>query len=295
MTLLSEFIVNDYKLDYSETISEPQRVETRRQNKLALAALQEVRTTSLLICAITSIVNKLSRVGEQSITHDALLAHLPEPPTYMNEIADQMLDADFNSELYAAFREFRLRLEIARTLSLQFCRYPAEVCMKGGVHIDVLSGTWCLLCKAGAALLRRVHAGYQLDLGPEGSMHFFRTIDLLRSCANGHSPCVKSDGSVEVPGFIERRKEERLMVDWSAIAIVAKTAMPAQIVDLSAGGAKFVSLVVLQPSQRTSLRLPSGRTLDGVIAWTNASVNGMRFDRPLASDDPLLSEAAETG
>lgn len=57
---------------------------------------------------------------------------------------------------------------------------------------------------------------------------------------------------------------------------------------ISRTGVKLDRAFGLQPGDAVSVKLPSQEKLAGVVEWSVAGFCGIRFDQPLAEDDPAL-------
>ena len=62
--------------------------------------------------------------------------------------------------------------------------------------------------------------------------------------------------------------------------------------DISAGGVKIQNAFGLVPGDPIKLELLTRRTLEGEIVWSLPPYCGVKFDTPLATDDPLLTMMA---
>lgn len=62
--------------------------------------------------------------------------------------------------------------------------------------------------------------------------------------------------------------------------------------DISAGGVKIQNAFGLVPGDPITLELLTRRTLEGEVAWSVPPYCGIKFNTPLASDDPLLTMTA---
>jgi len=60
--------------------------------------------------------------------------------------------------------------------------------------------------------------------------------------------------------------------------------------DISRGEIKLDRAFGLKPGDSVSIELLSRRILKGTVAWSIAAFCGIKFDQPLAEDDPALME-----
>jgi hypothetical protein len=62
--------------------------------------------------------------------------------------------------------------------------------------------------------------------------------------------------------------------------------------DISAGGVKIQNAFGLVPGDPITLEFLTRRKIEGEIAWSVPPYCGVKFNAPLASDDPMLTMTA---
>ena len=264
----------------------------------SLSHLQEQRIVTLLahdtlsiglrIAAVTSVINRLERDPADFSWQDILVAHLPISTSGSVALAGQLVCSDVNTDILVELQDVQSRLHTANALTLSFCRFPAEQRYKGGVHIEVLVGTWRDLCEATVAVISGLQSSPSFDRQSFSSKHATTARDLLSSCANGGSPCVMEDGSLEIPGIAERRRHQRWLVEWPISILLGPTTEEALLVNISAGGFCIITTEPLRIGEVLRFLTHSGRELGGQVAWSKARYHGIKFSQPLDSADPLL-------
>lgn len=261
-----------------------------RERRLATLLLSELQSLALLLCAATSVVNRLEE-NISGVSQDALVAYLPPEPCTSIELAGRLVETNLDTHILSDLQEFHARLATARSMTLRFDKYPAELRHKGGVHIEALAGIWRDLCEQMTELMRALQSVTPNDQSSSYSLHWTRTLRLLSVCANGGSPCVMPDGSVEVPGLVERRRQKRWMVDWPVMLALGPMDVEATIVNISVGGFCLRTSETLRCSEWIYVELQVDRRLSGQVAWSKGQTYGIQFATPLAAEDPIIIAA----
>lgn len=257
--------------------------------RLVFLVRNELQSQGYLIAAVGSLANMLAA----GIEADAgvLLAYLPPEAHSTIALLDKLIGADLPPAVLGDLQEVVSRLESARTMTKAFCREHTTEAVRGGVHVDVLAGAWRDLGECAATLLGML-SGH--TSGSAQTEHASRVIALLTEVANGHSPCVRPDGSVEIPGWAERRREQRWVVDWPVRVSAPGGFAPARILNLSRNGLCLSTEVLLRHLETVSIEASPGRRLPGQVMWSKGNRHGVRLFMSLAASDPLIV-AARTG
>ena len=268
----------------------------------ASAIRSEVRTVKLLlaevtvlgrhISAVTSIVNAMEADGVTRHLHDALLTYRPADPIVSTALAAKLLDTNVAIDVLERLQEFHARLTLALGMTVAFCRNPRDIRHKGGVHIEVLAGAWRDLSSHTSSLLGslRVCAG-QCET-PDASRDRSDIAVILSTCAKGGSPCLTRDGSIEVPGMAERRKETRWPVDWCAMVLLGPSDVEATVLNISLSGICLrLDEGEVTIGQTICMALAGGRRLVGTVVWCRRELYGFRLSVPLLDGDPIVLAA----
>ncbi len=286
--------------DYSDSVDfQPSpRVErssvqlaANHEHRLLLLLLNEVQNLAPLMIAASSVANRLLQGSSGGLSEQSLLAFLPPDPKPSRALANQLVQSGVSTELLAHVQEFHARLGTARAMTISFCQFPAEVRHKGGVHVEVLSGVWGALCKHTSILIDALLAVVEPNAHSSSMTHLARAVALLSTCAKGGSPCVQDDGSVEIPGWAERREHTRWLVDWPAILHLGPSDASAQLVNISLTGLCLTTREPLRTLETISVDIGPGRCLAAQVMWSIGETYGMRFSEPLDPMDPIAVEA----
>ena len=208
----------------------------RSEVRILKLLLAEVTILGRHISSVTSIVNAMEADGATRHLHDALLTYRPADPIVSTALAAKLLDTNVAIDVLEQLQEFHARLTLALTMTVAFCRNPRDMRHKGGVHIEVLAGAWRDLSRHAASLLEALRVAAGEGETPDALRDRSDIAIILSKCANGGSPCVKLDGSIEVPGMAERRKETRWPVDWGATVLLGPSDVEATVLNISHSG-----------------------------------------------------------
>lgn len=261
----------------------------RHEERVLALLLDAIDTHGLLISATASIANRLDQQTSHYLSQSSLLAYMPEEPDLSVELSRQLIGSALSSACLADLQEFHSRLATARCMTLAFCRYPDGERHKGGVHIEVLSGVWRDLCEHTIAVVRALRlATHEMD---RRSWSSFRSTALLSACANGRSPCILDDGTVEIKGWIERRRHARWTVDWTVRLLNGPDTAIAQIINISLSGFALVTKEPLRVSEQICVAFRNGERLSGTVQWVRGDQYGIQFATPMHFTDPIAAAA----
>ena len=262
-------------------------VDTARVLAIALA---EIETLGRLIGATTSVVIAMES-NDANPYRKALLAYLPPAPELTIGLAAKLVETTFDVAILECLNEFHSRLNLARSMTVSFCRSSGDRRQNGGIHIEVLSGAWRELSAKTAWLIEVLRCSDAMGVSLTSRRKGSDVLSILAACANGQSPCVMKDGSIEVPGLAERRQEIRWTVDWSAKILLGPSEAEACIRDISCGGACLRTSELLRVGEGICIQASFGRILAGVIVWKSGDDYGIRFVVRLAADDLIVLAA----
>ncbi len=105
-----------------------------------------------------------------------------------------------------------------------------------------------------------------------------RITEVLRGVALGRWPCVRIDGAVIVPGWIERRNQQRRDVSIPAQLQANGDLQRIRVRDISAGGIGIEGDNTLRPGDKVSIKLDCGAQVPGVTMWSRDGRAGVKLD-----------------
>ncbi len=135
--------------------------------------------------------------------------------------------------------------------------------------------------------------GLEVAASAVGSTHFARNGVLLRGLlydvGEGRAPLVDRAGRMQVPELPQRRVPMRKRVSMPCVVECKGKEHRAVVTNISAGGAGLENVPGL--TARSTVVVEIGeRCMSGRIVWQSGKSAGIRFDRPLKEDDPLLAD-----
>ncbi len=113
---------------------------------------------------------------------------------------------------------------------------------------------------------------------------------LVKSIGSGGSPCVRADGQVLIPGWLDRRRGRRIPVGISVRVDCGRGHQRVTLSDISPTGAGLTSCPSLKTGSFVAIELPNGRRLEGHAAWSYANSIGIQFTNPIDDTDPVFSD-----
>lgn len=262
-------------------------VKAQRQ-ALERCLLDEFYAAAKLLVALTSILN--ARAAARRLQSIASVAAFmgPEPVIFSAVAAGSAARFD-RVELTANLQEFYARLSFARALgpwALDAGGNDAPISFELRQLIDV----WQRVCSAANVVC---HQLYDIENNaPQSRRDQLVSIhEMIKSAQHGASPCVRLDGTIFVPGWLDERRQPRRLLGWPVWLEVAKTCEAAILKDVSTGGVGLESCQARAIGTAINVHLPSARVLQAVVTWSQAGRLGAKFLQPLTLDDPVLTGA----
>jgi hypothetical protein len=114
------------------------------------------------------------------------------------------------------------------------------------------------------------------------------TLELVRMASQGGWPCITRTGQVSIPGWAERRDEQRVALNVPVSVTSGPANFPAIVENATVAGLGLASAVGVKEGAELSVHLPDGRTVTGLVRWARSGKLGVRLLKPLQSEDPLL-------
>ena len=266
---------------------------TADAHRMLCAVASEIASLAGSIAAAASIVNTLP--GSTPTSMAALTTNLPPEAIVYRAVLPRLAAANLPVDVFAEIQHFHVRLDYARNAAIAYGNANADAgsTVRGGaVHVDVLVSAWRDLCAASIALIELLARHCRQEGETRWTTGLLdRGKDMLALAASGASPCVMSDGSVEVPGIAERRQHARYPVSWPAGMLAGGQMLPVRIDDVSLGGLGIsgsTAAVTLGDNVIVELL---GRLLSGRISWAVGRRFGVELAVPLKQNDSIIETA----
>ena len=128
--------------------------------------------------------------------------------------------------------------------------------------------------------------------GPIEDWKLANVKQLLDAASRCESPCVKDDGSVFVPDWLDRRQAVRYRTNIRVWLEFDGDRCQATVQDISISGMGLACQNALSAGTVITARLQNDRELVGRIVWAGNAKLGVSFLMPLAPNDPLVSGVA---
>lgn len=258
--------------------------------RLAVMLRGELANASALIAAAASLMNAIERGSTGSAAARALSVFVPPPSASVRKGIDALFTENVDLDVHECLLTYGARLTLAQRLSATFAAAAHDPTANPHIDAEILGDAWRRTCAAAAdaidALTRLIGDG----TAPAGSNRT-HVILLLRQAQDGGMPCIEADGRVTVPGWAERRREERRGLMLDATATIGDATLPIIIRDASESGLGIELDHDALPGDRVVIQLNGGRTLVGDIVWCDGLRAGVRLDRRLSPRDPVLARA----
>lgn len=245
------------------------------------ALLHEAETTGVFIAAAASVVNFTARYPHRarSILTD-LPTWLPTPPQILKAGPELLIRLEVPLAVINRLNDLLIHLGIACDTTRRHCRAVVRNNPVSPTAIDDLVPLWGAVAESAVALLRDLAPCVADDAPPSRPVSAER---ILIAAALGATPCVSSEGEIEIPGWIERRRDRRHRLRLAGRLIVDGRAWRIETVDVSRQGAGLTGLPQLAVGARALLVLDGMVEAAGSIVWCSGDRGGLRFDRPLES------------
>ncbi len=256
---------------------------------LQAALIREARDISLLVAVSGSIVNVLA-TGQRLGLRSSLAAYVPPTPSVMPSAIKQMSHMDdARNNAVQGLVSFYALVSFARNATLVFADKREKSRKSPGVPIESLAEAWRAAAKQGINVLKLLdNDEARAEFGQKDKYAAQRLVELLRGVELGRAPCVRIDGVVIVPGWIERRPQVRRQVVRPTEVAINGTNHTMVIRDISEGGIGLEGNAAAEPGDRVSIKLESGTHVSGIAVWSSDGRLGVKLDHqlpnPMADD-----------
>jgi len=269
---------------------EPDRADPAETSIPILEALIcETHSAALLTATITSAINAFRRDGAER-SESALKPYVPREPALISVLRNGLLETDLDEDSLAVVGDFFDDLAPARIALDQYFADANHIGEERGsaLHLLSLSNSWRRACEDALVATRQMH-GYLGRLPAQYTSNSNVIQGLLQDAVLGGSPCLDSEGHINLPDLPQRRRTARRTICQPCTITHNRMTSQAFVRDVSPGGFGLERVPQLVPKSLVLIELPSGRRFTGVVVWCNGSAAGVRFSRTLLPNDPLLS------
>jgi hypothetical protein len=269
--------------------SHEQPPEERRENvvsPLALAISTEFLTLALLTAVTTSMITARSN-GHAIRLGGPVKKYLPEPRVVFRNLVKSEEAGFFSRSLTLGLEDFYDQLtEVRQNTPLDVATWGADGKASSAVWPE-LGGRWLPLCRK-ARLILLTLCECELLRSTDQDARLFEIEGLAKSACYGGMPCIRADGMVMVPGWLDHRKDTRIPVG-TAIWVHTKSGRHRAVLkDVSAAGFGLTACPSLAINTEVVAELPSGTTIHGVVVWSHGGNVGLRLADRLSATSPVF-------
>lgn len=248
----------------------------------------EFLTTALFTAVATSMVIALAAARPIRFS-GSVSAYLPRAPELFPSVLLQSRDVFLTHRLTDELS--RLYQQVSLTREMTPCNNEAWLGALSDAPVDWhhLAQAWQLL--SGELRLFLLVLADMEPVRSSGKLARLLEIEgLVKSARYGGTPCVRTDGIVLIPGWLNRRFDRRVPVGISVRLDCGRGYQRVTLNDISISGVGLSSCPSLKTGTPVIVELPNSRVLTGRSAWCHGNNVGVQFTLPLAEADPLFVE-----
>jgi PilZ domain len=239
---------------------------------------------------VTSGVNALLR-PDISFSGSDLARHLPSQHSKLMSLMTVLAQDTGDLALLEAISHLFNDLEDCEEAIVLFAADEQIIgtTRAGVLHRDRLARAWQALAQQVALSLETTKRSLRWNLSRENWQNASVLTSLLRSTANGFTPCIDDHGDMSMPALPQQRRWPRFCVLQNCTVSISNQTVQALLRDASAGGLGLDRLpITLKIGAPISVTTETCRLLSGTVAWSKGARAGISFALPLTENDPLL-------
>lgn len=260
--------------------------EPADHNALAINLASEFVTTALFAAVVASMASARAAGRTLRIVGD-VAAYLPPAPKLFLGAENDASARFFGMRLTGDLSQLYKHLALAMTMTPNSAdAWSSETPDASSTWKD-LTDVWQPLCSQMRLLLLVL---LELDLlGASDQVPRLLEVESLTKAARyGGTPCIRSDGQVIIPSWLDKRRDRRIPVGVSVLIAGPCGRLRATLNDMSTAGLGLGPCPSFPVGTELSVELPNGRSLAGIVAWTHGGHIGLRLEKPLAESDPIF-------
>jgi hypothetical protein len=234
-------------------------------------AREELESTALLVAVGVSVLQWRLQLDSKEFALGSA-ANLPDRPLLFSSIVRDLAAIDMRGDFLRSLQRFYSGLDLVRAQSAMWCRLDNDSIRAQRQSYD----TWAKLASLAVVALHEWDQFVE-DLAERRLQHRDRTVfDILLRVRNGEMPCIAADGSIQIPGWLERGARRDVM-NVVVKVTCGDVTTPAVLRDLSSSGLGLQGYLGLDVGERFSVALPDGRTMLCEAVWATGDRTGARF------------------
>jgi hypothetical protein len=253
------------------------------------AIVCDTHSAALLTAVLASAVNGFKHSSPPR--SDSLLKmYVPQEPAVGLALGKWASEAGLEAQTVAAVIAFFADLEPPRH---QLTRFFNDAQTLGSeramaLHRFALASAWRGVCHSAIAAIRHLNAEAEEQLPDFYVLNGGVLAQLLLAAASGETPCLDDTGQPFLPALPQRRRSSRRTLGQTAHITAKGSKFRGFVRDVSAGGFGLDQIPILETGATVSIELSTGRRFAGTVAWYSRGRAGVRFDRALTPNDPML-------
>ena len=234
-------------------------------------AREELESTALLVAVGASVLQWRLQMDPKDLVLDNI-ASLPDRPLLFSTIVLDLAAIDLRGDFLRSLQRFYSGLDLVRAQSAMWSRLDKDPIRAQRQSYD----TWAKLASLAVVALHEWDQFVE-DLAERRLQQRDRAVfDLLLRVRNGEMPCIAADGSIQIPGWLERGARREAM-NVIVKVTCGDVTMAAMLRDLSSSGIGLQGYLGLDAGARFSVALPDGRTALCEAVWVTGDRTGARF------------------
>lgn len=252
------------------------------------AIITETHTACLLSAAVMSAINALPSPGAGR-GGPLLKSFVPEDPAVLLALGLRPEDDILKDETAEAIEAFFAKLDPARSALKAFLIDTHEIGAERAatLHYFALTALWRDALHYGVEAIRKIDDDTKCELPSIYHQSAAILLRTLEHALSGGKPCLTDDGRPFLPMLPQRRRSARRMLQQTCTIYYRGRTAKALAYDVSRGGFGLRQLNCELPAS-IELELPDGRRFSAAVIWQNGEAAGVRLDKPLRPNDPLL-------
>ena len=249
---------------------------------LIIASVRDLSNLACVATILTAGLNHLCQRGRVSLPETAL-TYIPADPAVLGACKRLLEEPEDYHRLIQTFdgclAAFRAAKQLTR-ITLEEARRNT-ILLSG--DMDDLRDAWRVVCATNATAFPLI----ERDLDPR----FLPPADVRQKIVAAAHGTFQLDlsNAPTLPEWAQRRRERRVSMQADAMIKIGTRLASAFVVDAASGGLGLKLSAPLEPGERVTVELSSGRSFRGTIAWRRGMRAGLAFDKPLAPTDELLT------
>jgi hypothetical protein len=261
------------------------------EQRLYFSLAAEFLTTSQFISVTASMATARKQGRRIRFGADAS-AYLPKEPEIFHRASNDepaiVFDENLTARLLSVYQQLAAALKLTPMRTVDW----TENILLSEQDWTELCSIWQPLCGEAHKLVS-VLAKLEILRGSDQLPRLLEIEALTKSASEGGTPCVRSDGLVLIPGWLDRRRDRRIPIGVSVLIEHGRRRQRVTLSDVSINGIGLSSCPSITSGTAMSVELPNGRSLKGQVAWSSGGNIGLKFTEPMSESDPLFRSILE--